>query len=128
MNSLARIMRESLERYAMTATLLSHNLEYGTVERGRFERQCQLMAERMAIVSGRNSPEFFDARLFRNHVETLVRVGLLRREGSKLHIDAELRHLAEHALRLLGSDIRQSIAHLTSLSRLEDGAPSGALT
>ncbi|WP_348761536.1 glycerol-3-phosphate 1-O-acyltransferase PlsB [uncultured Salinisphaera sp.] len=128
LNSLARIMRESLERYAMTATLLSHNLEYGTVERGRFERQCQLMAERMALLTGRNSPEFFDARLFRNHVETLVRVGLLRREGAKLHIDPELRHLAEHALRLLGSDIRQSIAHLTSLSRLEDGAPSGALT
>ncbi|RJS92896.1 glycerol-3-phosphate 1-O-acyltransferase PlsB [Salinisphaera sp. Q1T1-3] len=125
--SLARIMRESLERYAMTATLLSHNRESGVVERGRFERQCQLMAERMALLTGRNSPEFFDARLFRNHVETLVRVGLLRREGNKLHIDDGLRHLADHALRLLGSDIRQTIAHLTSMPRLDDAEPGETL-
>ncbi|ROO30907.1 glycerol-3-phosphate 1-O-acyltransferase PlsB [Salinisphaera orenii] len=121
--SLARIMRESLERYAMTVMLLSHNLEAGEVERGRFERQCQLMAERMAILTGRNSPEFFDARLFRNHLQTLVRVGLLHQKGSRLTIDPALRDLAEHALQLLGSDLRQSLAHLTSLPQLEDGAP-----
>ena len=125
--SLSRIMRESLERYAMTAMLLTHNLDEGVVERGRFERQCQLMAERMALISGRNSPEFFDSRLFRNHLKTLVSVGLLRQEGNKLHIDPALRHLAEHALRLLGSDIRQSIAHLTSLPQLEDATPGKAL-
>ncbi|MDA3919607.1 MAG: glycerol-3-phosphate 1-O-acyltransferase PlsB [Salinisphaera sp.] len=126
--SLSRIMRESLERYAMTAMLLTHNLEAGVVERGRFERQCQLMAERMALISGRNSPEFFDSRLFRNHLRTLVDIGLLHQEGNKLHIDPALRHLAEHALRLLGSDIRQSIAHLTSLPQLEDATPVNALT
>lgn len=125
--SLARIMRESLERYAMTAMLLSHNLETGVVERGRFERQCQLMAERMALLTGRNSPEFFDARLFRNHLQTLVKAGLLRQQGNKLHIDESLRHLAEHALRLLGPDIRQTIAHLTSMPQLEDAAPGQAL-
>ncbi|WP_423822632.1 glycerol-3-phosphate 1-O-acyltransferase PlsB [Salinisphaera sp. SPP-AMP-43] len=125
--SLARIMRESLERYAMTATLLSRNLDAGVVERGRFERQCQLMAERMALLTGRNSPEFFDSRLFRNHLQTLVKVGLLRQEGNRLYIDEALRHLADHALRLLGSDIRQSIAHLTSMPQLEDAAPGQAL-
>ncbi|MES1935032.1 glycerol-3-phosphate 1-O-acyltransferase PlsB [Salinisphaera hydrothermalis] len=125
--SLARIMREALERYAMTAMLLSHNLEVGVVERGRFERQCQLMAERMALLTGRNSPEFFDARLFRNHLQTLVKAGLLRPEGNKLYIDESLRHLAEHALRLLGSDIRQTIAHLTSMPQLEDATPGQTL-
>ena len=124
--SLSRIMREALERYAMTAMLLSHNLESGSVERGRFERQCQLMAERMAILTGRNSPEFFDSRLFRNHLQTLVRVGLLQQQGNKLHIDAALRDVAEHALQLLGPDLRQSIAHLTSLPHLEDGAEAQA--
>lgn len=123
--SLARIMREGLERYAMTAMLLSRNLEAGFVERARFERQCQLMAERMALLTGRNSPEFFDSRLFRNHLQTLVRAGLLRQEGNRLHIDESLHHLAEHALRLLGSDVRQLIAHLTSLPQLEDKKPSG---
>lgn len=120
--SLARIVRESLERYAMTTTLLSRSLDSGPVKRARFERQCQLMAERMALLTGRNSPEFFDSRLFRNHLETLTRVGMLRRTGGELHIDPALSHLAEHALRLLGPDIRQSIAHLTSLPHLEDEA------
>jgi len=120
--SLSRIMRESLERYAMTLMLLSHNLETGVVERHRFERQCQLMAERMAILTGRNSPEFFDSRLFRNHLQTLVRVGLLHQQGGKLHIDERLGDVAERALQLLGPDLRQSIAHLTSLPHLDDGA------
>ena len=126
--SLSRIMREALERYAMTAMLLSRNLDAGFVERGRFERQCQLMAERMALLTGRNNPEFFDLRLFRNHLRTLVQVGLLHQEGNRLHIDATLRHLATHALRLLGPDIRQSIAHLTSLPQLEDAAPGTPLS
>ena len=124
--SLARIMRESLERYAMTVMLLSHNLEEGHVERGRFERQCQLMAERMAILTGRNSPEFFDSRLFRNHLQTLVRVGLLHPQGSQLAIDPALRDVAEHALQLLGADLRQSLAHLTSLPHLDDGSDGSA--
>lgn len=120
--SLSRIMRESLERYAMTIMLLSHHQESGVVKRGRFERQCQLMAERMAILTGRNSPEFFDSRLFRNHLQTLVRVELLHKQGNKLHIDARLPEVAESALQLLGPDLRQSIAHLTSLPHLDDGA------
>lgn len=111
--SLARIMRESLERYGMTAVLLANNLDSGTVERGAFERQCQLMAERMAILTGRNSPEFFDLRLFRNHLQTLTRTGLLEAHGGTLTIDPGLRRLAEHTLQMLGPDIRQSILHLT---------------
>lgn len=112
--SLARIMRESLERYAMTLVLLANNLPFGRVRREGFERQCQLMAERMAILSGRNSPEFFDLRLFGNHLRTLGRIGLVRISGGELHIDPALRRLSEHALQLLGPDLRQSILHLTS--------------
>ncbi len=125
--SLAGIMREALERYAMTATLLSQNLEPGVVERCAFERQCQLMAERMALLTGRRSPEFFDLQLFRNHLQTLIRIGLLHREGSRLHIDAALRRLARHALKPLGPDIRQSIAHLTLLPHLKDAEPDPRL-
>lgn len=110
--ALARIMGEALERYAMTAVLLAHNLPGGTVERSACERQCQLMAERMAILSGRNSPEFFDLGLFRNHLETLTRNGLLHPQGGRLAIEPALAPLAERVLQLLGPDIRQGIVHL----------------
>ncbi len=112
--SLARIMREALERYGMTTVLLANNLDTGRVERAAFERQCQLMAERMAIVTGRNSPEFFDLRLFHNHLQTLTRVGLLKSHGHELEIEPALQTLAKDALQLLGPDIRQTILHLTS--------------
>ena len=105
----------------MTVMLLSHNLDAGSIiERGRFERQCQLMAERMAIVSGRNSPEFFDLRLFHNHLKTLTRVGLLQSEGEELEVDPALQELAEDALQLLGPDIRQTILHLTNAPRASE--------
>ena len=121
--SLARIMREALERYGMTTVLLANNLDTGQVDRSAFERQCQLMAERMAIVTGRNSPEFFDLRLFHNHLQTLTRIGLLKSHGDQLEIEPHLQALAEDALQLLGPDIRQSILHLTSAPRaLEDAS------
>lgn len=115
--SLGRIMREALERYAMTTVLLANNLDTGWVDRGAFERQCQLMAERMAIITGRNSPEFFDLRLFHNHLQTLTRVGLLTAHGNELEIGPGMRQLAEDALRLLGPDVRQTILHLANAPR-----------
>lgn len=123
---LARIMRETLERYGMTAVLLANSLDSGHIERGAFERQCQLMAERMAILTGRNSPEFFDLRLFRNHLQTLKRDGLLTGNGGSLRIDPRMRALAEHALQLLGPDIRQTILHLTSQPTAEREAQEPA--
>lgn len=118
--SLARIIYESLERYGMTVALLAHNLENGRVERSAFEQQCRLMAERVAILGGRNSPEFFDPRLFRNHLSTLRRTGLVRAEGSILHIDPAMGELAERTLALLGADMRQMILHLTSQSASDE--------
>lgn len=117
--SLGRIVRESLERYAMTTTLLSYSLSSATqsVERAAFERQCRLMAERMAILTGRNSPDFFDQRLFRNQLQILVRGGYLRQQGNTLHVEPCLQLLSEHVLQLLGPDVRQSISHLTLQKR-----------
>ena len=112
--SLARIMRESLERYGMTTVLLARHAADETVERSTFERQCQRMAERMAILSGRNSPEFFDPRLFHNHLKTLTRVGLLEAHGNELTVQPGMQGLAEDAMQLLGPDLRQSILHLTN--------------
>lgn len=118
--SLGRIVRESLERYAMTTTLLCYSVsdESSAIERQAFEQQCRLMAERMAILTGRNSPEFFDHRLFYNQLQILVRIGYLQQQGDTLYINSGLLRLSEHALQLLGPDIRQSISHLTSNPRL----------
>lgn len=116
--SLARITYESLERYGITVALLAHNLDTGTVERSALENQCKLMAERIAILSGRHSPEFFDARLFRNHLATLRRTDLLNKgEAGTMHIDPAVQELAERTLGLLGPDLRQTILHLTGQAR-----------
>lgn len=112
--SLARITRESLERYSMTTVLLARDrVDDGHIPRAAFERQCQLMAERMAILTGRNSPEFFDLRLFRNHLQIMQRLGLLHIDGADIRIEPVIDEFAEYSLRLLGPDIKQSILHLT---------------
>ncbi len=118
---LARILRETLERYAMTALFLcSRTAGGGEIEKLAFVEDCKLMAERVAILSGRDAPEFFDPRLFRGFVETLRLRGLLQpvpapdlvRGDERLRPDPALDELAAVALDLLGQDIAQMILQL----------------
>ncbi|MGH8481104.1 MAG: glycerol-3-phosphate 1-O-acyltransferase PlsB, partial [Nevskiaceae bacterium] len=65
MVTLGRVMGETFERYCLSALLLSEERKLGRIQRSRFEEDCRLFAERMAVLTGRNAPEFFDTALFR---------------------------------------------------------------
>lgn len=131
---LGRIMRETLERYCVTTLLLRENMGRGYVERDAFEEECQLMAQRMAMLTGRNAPEFFDKGLFRDYIDTLKSLDLLRedcdqgeQECERLVIDNRLQQRAEDALALLSPDIRQVILQLLHRPRdTETADPSEA--
>ena len=58
--TLGRIMGETFERYCLSALLLSEERKLGRFRRGQFEEDCRLFAERLAVLTGRNAPEFFD--------------------------------------------------------------------
>ena len=59
-----------LERYYLALALLL-KAGPGRLNQEALERQCQLMAQRMALLYEIDSPEFFDRALFRNFVALL---------------------------------------------------------
>jgi len=69
---LAAGVRETLQRYAITLSLLSNN---PSISRGALEKESRIMAQRLSVLHGINAPEFFDKAVF----TTLV--GTLRDEG-----------------------------------------------
>lgn len=118
--ALGRIMRPTLERLGMTTLLLSDHIGAEPLQREQFEAQCRLMAERIGVLSGLNSPEFFDKALFRNYVETLKRQQLLQvqadqsgeqdeQPGELLQVSPELRQISEESLDLVDPDVLHSI-------------------
>ena len=111
---LGRVMGETLERYCMTTLLLADERRMQTsVLRERFEEDCRRLAERMAVLTGRDSPEFFDKTLFRGYLDTLIDLGLVvEGEDRKLLVDARIERIAERSLELLSDETRQTLLQL----------------
>jgi glycerol-3-phosphate O-acyltransferase len=68
---LARVTVPILERYYLAISLLLR-AGPGRLTQEALERQCQLTAQRMAMLYELNSPEFFDRALFGNFVQRLA--------------------------------------------------------
>ncbi|MGB1581345.1 MAG: glycerol-3-phosphate 1-O-acyltransferase PlsB, partial [Nevskiales bacterium] len=121
--NMGRMLRETLERLCMTTFLLADKGAGQALLRKDFEEECRLMAERITMLSGVNSPEFFDPGLFRNYIDTLQRVGLLKLEKTAegeetLHADAHrLRAIADQSIELVDLDVLQAIQQLIGRSR-----------
>ena len=113
---LGRVMGETLERYCMTALLLAEERKSGqALQRSTFEEDCRLLAERMAILTGRDAPEFFDKALFKGYLNTLIEVGLVSEtENGTLQVQDRIDRIAERSLELLSDESRQTLFQLLS--------------
>ena len=107
---LARITVPILERYYLAISLLLR-AGPGRLTQEALERQCQLTAQRMAMLYELNSPEFFDRALFGNFVEQLAERGVLVvGEEERITFDAAgLQAIAADAQLVLHEQIRNSI-------------------
>ena len=120
---LGRILGETLERYGMTALLLAEERKIPqSLLRSKFEQDCRLLAERMAVLTGRDAPEFFDPALFKGYLNTLIGMGLVAETGSGekdtlLTVDARIDRIAERSLELLSDESRQTLLQLLSRRR-----------
>ncbi|MGQ0501932.1 MAG: glycerol-3-phosphate 1-O-acyltransferase PlsB [Panacagrimonas sp.] len=116
LSMLGRIMGETLERYCMTTWLLAFGQRENTrIARGGFEEDCRLLAERMAVLTGRDSPEFFDKALFKGYLDTLIDMSLIAvGDGQTLVIDRRIGEIAERSLELLSDESRQTLLQLIS--------------
>ncbi|MDG2949261.1 glycerol-3-phosphate 1-O-acyltransferase PlsB [Exercitatus varius] len=61
-------MREILQRYLITVAILLQN---PTVSRGMLEKESQSIAQRLSVLHGINSPEFFDKAVFSTFIASL---------------------------------------------------------
>ena len=98
--------------YLVIALLVEHGK--GTLSRTRLETLCQKSAQRLAMIYGLHSPDFFDKALFQDFIRTLREQEVLRRNSAGLlEFDDEVQGIGEDARLVLGEEIRHSILSLT---------------
>ena len=115
LSMLAQATIQTIERYYLAISLLL-KAGSGTLNQKTLEQQCQLAAQRMNMLYGFNSPEFFDRTLFENFIDLLRERGVLKAgEGGNLEFDEVLVRVAADAQLVLSEQIRHSILQVTQV-------------
>ena len=110
---LAQATLQTIERYYLAIALLVQ-AGSGAITQASLEERCQLAAQRIALLYGLNSPEFFDRALFANFIDLLRGRGVIRvNPGAMLEFDEILMHVAADAQFVLSEQIRHSILQVT---------------
>jgi glycerol-3-phosphate O-acyltransferase len=110
---LAQATIQTIERYYLAIALLVR-AGSGEITQTLLEERCQLMAQRMTMLYGFNSPEFFDASLFENFIDLLRSRGVVRvGETGRLLFDEVLIRVEADAQLVLSEQIRHSILQVT---------------
>ena len=113
LSMLAQATLQTIERYYLAIALLLR-AGSGTISQATLEERCQLAAQRIALLYGLNSPEFFDRPLFANFIDLLRRRGVIRGNGTgTLEFDTVLMRVAQDAQFVLSEQIRHSILQVT---------------
>jgi glycerol-3-phosphate O-acyltransferase len=86
----------------------------GKITPEALEERCHLMAQRMTVLYGLNSPEFVDKSLFRNFIDLLRRRNVIQMSEDKTLLFGEpLLGVAADAQIVLSEQIRHSILQVT---------------
>jgi glycerol-3-phosphate O-acyltransferase len=110
---LARATIQTLERYYLVIALLLQ-AGSGSITQEALEQRCHLMAQRMSLLYGLNSPEFFDKTLFRNFIDLLRRRNVIQVSADeRLSFGEPLLAVAADAQLVLSEQIRHSILQVT---------------
>jgi glycerol-3-phosphate O-acyltransferase len=110
---LGQSMVPMLQRFYLVIALLVRNGS-GTLSRAKLEGLCQKSAQRLSMIYGLHSPDFFDKALFHDFIRTLRERGVVRRnEAGFLEFGNDIDRIGEDARLVLGEQIRHSILSLT---------------
>jgi len=102
-----------LQRFYLVIALLIRNGS-GTLSRAKLEGLCQKSAQRLAMIYGLHSPDFFDKALFQDFIRTLRDREVVRRNAAGfLEFGDDIERIGEDARLVLGEQIRHSILSLT---------------
>jgi glycerol-3-phosphate O-acyltransferase len=106
---LAQATIQTIERYYLAISVLL-NQGSGRMTQRALEELCELNAQRMTMLYGFNSPEFFDKALFTGFIDLLRERGVIRvGDGGRLEFDDALGRVAVDAQYVLSEQIRHSI-------------------
>ena len=109
---LAQATVQTIERYYMVVAQLVQ-AGSGVLDQATLEERCQLTAQRMTLLYGLNSPEFFDPAMFANFIALLRERGVIvSGPDGRLEFDAVLTGVAEDAQYVLSEQLRHSILQI----------------
>jgi len=110
---LGQSMVPMLQRFYLVIAILLSNGS-GTLSRSRLEVLCQQSAERLSMIYGLHSPDFFNKSLFHDFIRSLQDQRVLRRNAAGLiEYDENIKSIGADARLVLGEEIRHSILSLT---------------
>ncbi len=114
---LGNAMVPMLQRFYLAIAILVRNGS-GQLTRTRLEQLCQQSAERLSMIYGLHSPDFFNKTLFQDFIRTLQAQEVVRRnEEGLLVFDDSIESIGADARLVLGEEIRHSILSLTVVDR-----------
>lgn len=109
---LGQSMVSMLQRFYLVIAILVRNGS-GMLSRQRLENMCQQSAERLSMIYGLHSPDFFNKSLFRDFIRTLQELNVLQRNADGLiEFDDTIESIGADARLVLGEEIRHSILSL----------------
>ena len=109
---LGQSMVPMLQRFYLAIALLVRNGS-GTLTRARLEVLCEQSAERLSLIYGLHSPDFFNKTLFHDFIRKLQDLEVIRRNADgKLEFDEGIESIGADARLVLGEEIRHSILSL----------------
>ena len=109
---LAQATLQTIERYYMVVAQLVL-AGSGAITQASLEERCQQAAQRMTLLYGLNSPEFFDRAMFANFIALLRARGVIRAgAGGRLEFEEVLVRVAQDAQFVLSEQLRHSILQI----------------
>jgi len=110
---LAQASVQTIERYYLAIATLTH-AGSGVLTAKALSERCQLMAQRINMLYGFNSPEFSDRAMFDQFIALLMKRSVIRTDDAGLLVfDVVLERVAADAEYVLSEQIRHSILQVT---------------
>jgi len=106
---LSLVLQPILERYYMTFMVLWQSARSPMTE-VQLEQRCHLLAQKVSMLHGINSPDFFDRSLFRHFIETMIDLEYLEKNAEDALVFADaFDHISIDIRSLLSFEIRCTI-------------------
>lgn len=114
LDRLAMVVQPILERYYMTFIVLWKSTE-APMKEAELEQRCHLLAQKISMLHGIDSPDFFDRLLFRDFIKCMIKLNyLVKNEHGALVFSEDFELVNLDSRSLLSPDVRNSILALVS--------------